>query len=221
MSVFTAPSAPVPTGTPAAPPAVPQGQESVVRAEWSALFAADLEARRRRDLPARQILVGELSTSCQEDDAVESAEAAAEEQSGPGNSAAAEGDSEQQGRNNPNDNGTLTSILASYTAREKPKVYMKSGQRGVPAEELERVARTLHDCALAGKPKISLGVVVPELGEIRFDVQIAGKVVFIHAYVDNEQTSAALAAAVSGLRDRLEAHHLVLGRLDVTSPGAG
>jgi flagellar hook-length control protein FliK len=55
------------------------------------------------------------------------------------------------------------------------------------------------------------------LGELRFDVRIVGKVVLIHAFVETEQAAAALALAVSTLREKLEAHGLVLGRLDVTT----
>jgi hypothetical protein len=55
------------------------------------------------------------------------------------------------------------------------------------------------------------------LGELRFDVRIAGKVVLIHAFVESEQAAAALALAVSTLRDMLEEHQLILGRLDVTT----
>jgi hypothetical protein len=113
-------------------------------------------------------------------------------------------------------NDVLASLMASCTPRERSKAYFKNGQARLPAKELERMARTLHDSALAGKPKVSLGITVPELGEIRFDVQISGKIVFIHAFVDNERAASALALAVSSLRDRLEEHHLVLGRLDVT-----
>ena len=113
----------------------------------------------------------------------------------------------------------LASIMAACTPREKPKVYLNCESAGLPLRELDRLAQALHDSAIAGRPKISLGVVLPELGEIRFDVQIAGKVVFVHAFVENERAASALALAVSALRERLEQHQLVLGKLDVTSPG--
>lgn len=119
-------------------------------------------------------------------------------------------------KENNSNNETLASLMASCAHREKSKVYFKNEQVRLPPKELERMARTLHDSALAGKPKVSLGITVPELGEIRFDVQISGKIVFIHAFVDNERAASALALAVSSLRDRLEEHKLVLGRLDVT-----
>lgn len=118
-----------------------------------------------------------------------------------------------------NDNSFLASIMAACTTREKPKIYLDCDHAGLPLRELDRMARALQDSALAGRPKLSLGIVLPELGEIRFDVQIAGKVVFIHAFVENERAASALALAVSALRDRLEEHRLILGRLDVTSPG--
>ena len=186
--------------------------------EWAALFASDLEETKRRNA-ARQTTAGNPSIACQENGTSTDAEPASEEEVILQNTTANTGGEEKHHHNNTNDNGILASIMASYTAREKSRVYLPKVRHGLPFEELERVARTLQDCALAGKPKVSLGVMVPELGEIRFDVQIVGKIVFIHAFVDSEEAAAALGAAVSALRDRLEEHRLVLGRLDVTSPG--
>ena len=186
--------------------------------EWAALFASDMEETKRRTA-SRQTNAGNPSIACQENGAPDDAELTSDEDEMLLSSAENTGDQEWHSNDKTNDNGILASIMASFTAREKSRVYLPDVRRGLPAEEIERVARTLQDCALAGKPKITLGVVVPELGEIRFDVQIAGKVVFIHAFVDSDQAAAALAAAVSSLRDRLEEHRLVLGRLDVTSPG--
>ena len=58
---------------------------------------------------------------------------------------------------------------------------------------------------------------LPEIGEIRFDVRIEKKAVFIHAFVQSERAAAALALAISALRDELEKHDLLLGQLDVTT----
>jgi flagellar hook-length control protein FliK len=63
---------------------------------------------------------------------------------------------------------------------------------------------------------LSIGLQLPEIGEIRFDVRIESKTVFIHAFVASERAATALALAISTLRDKLQEHDLVLGRLDVT-----
>ena len=194
------------------------GIQRVQAGEWAALFASGVEANKRKNA-LHAAIDGNPSIACQENGGSIDAELTSDDEELLLNTEANTDGEKKNSHGNPNDNGILASIMASFSAREKARVYLPNLRRGLPAEELERVARTLHDCALAGKPKVSLGVMVPELGEIRFDVQIVGKIVFIHAFVDSEEAAAALGAAVSALRDRLEEHRLVLGKLDVTSPG--
>jgi len=191
-------------------------------AAWIApLRAGDTQAARFSDEPTGEEIgdVGISTAVRQRNGAPSKIERSERGTDGADDDAVNEGATDSDSDKNTNDNGILASIMASCTPREKPKIYVDCEHAGLPLRELDRMAQALHESVVAGRPKLSLGITLPELGEIRFDVQIAGKVVFIHAFVENERAASALALAISALRDRLEEHRLILGKLDVTSPG--
>lgn len=119
-----------------------------------------------------------------------------------------------------NNNQLIEETMASLFSQQDRRIFTDFEAAGLPRKEIIRLAHALHESVIAGRQAVSLGLRVPELGELRFDVRIAGKVVFIHAFVENEQASTALALAISTLKTKLEEHRLILGRLDVTIRGA-
>lgn len=119
-----------------------------------------------------------------------------------------------------NNNGLIEEAMAAFSSQQDRRIFTDFEAAGLPRKEIIRLAHALHESVLAGRQAVSLGLRVPELGELRFDVRIAGKVVFIHAYVENERASTALALAIATLKAKLEEHRLILGRLDVTIRGA-
>jgi hypothetical protein len=162
--------------------------------------------------------VENTTASCQENGALTKADCQSDDDDRDAKSDIDRGGNFDGSKDKQSDNSILASIMASCTHREKSRIYRSSDSAGLPQRELQRLAYQLQDSALAGSPRVSVGMVLPELGEIRFDVEIEGKVVFIHAFVDNDRAASALALAVSSLRDKLEERNLILGRLDVTSP---
>ena len=120
-----------------------------------------------------------------------------------------------------NNNNALMTLMSAFNPQADRRIFTNFESAGLPRKEIARLAHQLHESVIAGRQTVSLGLRVPELGELRFDVRIAGKIVLIHAFVETEQAAAALALAVSTLREKLEEHALVLGRLDVTTDDRG
>ena len=121
------------------------------------------------------------------------------------------------GENKSRDNEVLECLPLSFNSGGDRRVYANFEDAGLPRRELTRLARVLQNSAVAGRRTVSVGINLPEIGAIRFDVRIDNKTVFIHAFVESERAAAALALAISALRDKLEEHDLLLGRLDVTT----
>ena len=106
---------------------------------------------------------------------------------------------------------------ASLSSGGDRRVYVDCEAAGLPRKEIARLARVLHNSAIAGKRAISVSIHLPELGEMRFDVRIENKTVFLNAFVRTPRAATALALAISTLRDKLAEHDLCLGKLDVTT----
>ena len=162
--------------------------------------------------------VGIPTVACQQDGTSEEMDAGDDSRSKGGVRSAMEGERSGDHDKNDSNNSMMMGLLNTYNSQADRRIFTDFEAAGLPRKEIIRLAHALHESVVAGRQTVSLGLRVPVLGELRFDVRIAGKVVFIHAFVESEQAAAALALAISTLREKLEAHKLVLGRLDVTTP---
>jgi hypothetical protein len=116
------------------------------------------------------------------------------------------------------DRNPLTAVApGDLGATADRRVYVDCDAAGLPQREIKRLARVLQNSAVAGRRAVSVSIQLPELGEMRFDVRIENKTVFIHAFVKSDRAASALALGISTLRDKLAECDLVLGRLDVTT----
>ncbi len=88
---------------------------------------------------------------------------------------------------------------------------------GLPREELKRLVRVLHNSAIAGETRVSVAMSLREIGEIRFDVRIVDKKVYINAMVESSRAATAMALAISELKGMLEDCGLTLAQFDVTT----
>jgi hypothetical protein len=174
----------------------------------------------RRGVPSEDsptVAVGNPTPTCQQDgassDTTDSDDA--HQTVGIGDSEQRSDEEEEDRKDNKNEE--LIGAFSTFTPQGDRRIFTDFEAAGLPRKEIIRLAHALHESVLAGRQTVSLGLRVPLLGELRFDVRIAGNVVFIHAFVENEQASAALALAISTLREKLEERQLILGRLDVTT----
>jgi hypothetical protein len=163
--------------------------------------------------------VGISTVACQQDGASDRQTTDEKPAQGVGLDMNAESENPAKDDDKNNKNNVLLESMTAFSPQQDRRIFTNFEAAGLPRREIIRLAHDLHKSVVAGRESVSLGLRVPTLGEMRFDVRIAGKVVFIHAFVENEGAAAALALAVSTLKQKLEEQKLVLGRLDVTTRG--
>ena len=172
--------------------------------------------RRGSEASPVPIDVGNPTVTCHQDGGSDDSADLEEKYSIQENFKSEKNDQDEKEGNKQNSNNWLPEAMATFSSQHDRRIFTDFEAAGLPRKEITRLAHALHESVVAGRQAVSLGLRVPELGELRFDVRIAGKVVLIHAFVENEQASTALALAISTLKAKLEEHKLVLGRLDVT-----
>ncbi|MCP4600077.1 MAG: flagellar hook-length control protein FliK [Proteobacteria bacterium] len=116
-----------------------------------------------------------------------------------------------------NNNEALGVHSTSERDSSNHRVYPNYEAAGLPREELKKLVRLLHRSAIAGRRQVNLSLRLREIGEIKFDVRIVGKKVFVNAGVETLRAATAMALAISDLKDLLEEHGLELARFDVTT----
>ncbi len=124
----------------------------------------------------------------------------------------------QRSREEKTKNNQLLAVHMAPAEEKSAAVMFATYQAaGLPREELKRLVRVLHNSAIAGETRVSVAMSLRELGEIRFDVRIVDKKVYINATVESSRAATAMALAISDLKGMLEDCGLTLAQFDVTT----
>ncbi len=134
-----------------------------------------------------------------------------------GNICSSSGRQHQKREKNSNNDNALGVHSIHIGNPSDQRVYANYEAAGLPKKELKRLVRVLHNSVIAGQRRVTMSLKLPEIGEIRFDVRIIGKKVFINAAVETTKAATAMALAISDLKTLLEECGLELGRFDVTT----
>ncbi|MBN2342368.1 MAG: flagellar hook-length control protein FliK [Deltaproteobacteria bacterium] len=91
---------------------------------------------------------------------------------------------------------------------------------GVPNEEMKKLVRVLRNSSLSKRTSVFLTLDLKQLGEVKLDVTLKAKKVYINASISDRRAAAALSYAVSELKQQLAAIDLTLEHFEVQTGGA-
>ena len=89
-------------------------------------------------------------------------------------------------------------------------------QMHLPEAEFKKLVRVLRNTSLSKRASVFLTLDLKELGEVKLDVTLKGKKVFITAYIADRRAAAALSFAISELKRQLADIDLSLEKFEIS-----
>ena len=87
----------------------------------------------------------------------------------------------------------------------------------LPESELKKLVRVLRSSSLSKRTSVFLTLDLKELGEVKLDVRLEGKKIFITAHITDRRSAAALSYAIGELRKKMAEIDLTLERFEFSS----
>jgi len=163
--------------------------------------------------------VGIPTDRCQQDGAKDMTQGDNQKRNADGNQLCKQSKSNMNGREHRRPDARNDSQISAIPHVDMPSTNSVCAQSvagmGIPKREMKKLVRVLQHSSVGNKKSVFMTLDLGEAGEVRLDVRIKGKEVFISAYSDNKKAGAALAFAVAELKARLAKCDLKLGSLDV------
>ncbi len=125
------------------------------------------------------------------------------------------GDGSERDRERHRNNLALPVVAPGPTAIEDDVRGFPARSGGLGERDLGELVRRLHQSVLAGREKVRFSSRLEQAIEVRFDVRIEGKRVFVTANVPDARTGALLTMSLEELRERLAGCGLELAGFDV------
>jgi ribosome-associated translation inhibitor RaiA len=85
----------------------------------------------------------------------------------------------------------------------------------LPPEEMKKLVRVLRNTSVNERNSVFLSLDLGELGEVKLDVKLKGKNVFIKATVNDRRAGAALSMAIGELKKQLATIQLELESFEI------
>ncbi|MBN2526191.1 MAG: hypothetical protein JXR76_07345 [Deltaproteobacteria bacterium] len=87
----------------------------------------------------------------------------------------------------------------------------------LPNKEMKKLVRVLRDTSLSKRTNVLLTLDLNEFGEVKLDVTLKAKKVFITAHIMDRRAAAALSYAVGELKKQLDTIDLTLEKFEITT----
>ncbi len=125
------------------------------------------------------------------------------------------GETRDRQRGKSNNGAALRAMHGSSKSSTDASCQDRQGQDNLSDRSIKKLVRVLRECSIAGRRSVTLTITTPRAGEIRLDVRIIGKKVFMRAMAEDPRAQAALTLAVDELKQQLRECGLELGGLDI------
>lgn len=87
----------------------------------------------------------------------------------------------------------------------------------LPESEMKKLVRVLRSSSLSKRTSVFLTLDLKELGEVKLDVRLEGKKIFITAHITDRRSAAALSYAIGELKKKMAEIDLTLERFEFSS----
>jgi hypothetical protein len=117
-----------------------------------------------------------------------------------------------------NGNNEIISAHASTAAPQQMTMARTVAAASLLSEsEMKKLVRVLRSSSLSKRTSVFLTLDLKELGEVKLDVRLEGKKIFITAHITDRRSAAALSYAIGELRKKMAEIDLTLERFEFSS----
>jgi hypothetical protein len=124
---------------------------------------------------------------------------------------------------NHGNNETISAHASTAAPQQMNTTHAIAAASLLPESEMKKLVRVLRSSSLSKRTSVFLTLDLKELGEVKLDVRLEGKKIFITAHIADRRSAAALSYAIGELKKKMSEIDLTLERFEFSTgkKGAG